>query len=194
MGVSMIWAGIPEGLVMWLLDVLHYRVGLIMNRPHHFVMHYCCLCLILSLSKLNKTHVCACVSVHAGVTSSLISPTNFFWHNLSVTCNSVSSRLTGDWVPGSVCLHSPLLELQVQSCLDFCLFLTWVWGSELRFSCLCSKHFTPWAVSFLQTLSGWTICFEPLSTYLMHTMKHGPTPARRLCLHHFHNLLLSPYS
>lgn len=102
-------------------------------------MHYCCLCLILSLSKLNKTHVCACVSVHAGVTSSLISPTNFFWHNLSVTCNSVSSRLTGDWVPGSACLHSPLLELQVQSCLDFCLFLTWVWGSELRFSCLRSK-------------------------------------------------------
>lgn len=157
-------------------------------------MHYCCLCLILSLSKLNKTHVCACVSVHAGGTSSLISPTNFFWHNLSVTYNSVSSRLTGDWVPGSACLHSPLLELQVQSCLDFCLFLTWVWGSELRFSCLRSKHFTPWAVCFLQTSSGWTICFEPLSTYLMHTMKHGPTPASRLCLHHFHNLLLSPYS
>lgn len=33
MGVSMIWAGIPEGLVMWLLNVLHYSVGLIMNRP-----------------------------------------------------------------------------------------------------------------------------------------------------------------
>lgn len=33
MGASMIWAGIPEGIVMWLLNVFHYGVGLVMDRP-----------------------------------------------------------------------------------------------------------------------------------------------------------------